>query len=85
MKNLNKLIKGEHVLGLTNVCFEKDRPCGAYQAGKQVGASHPSKNIMTTSRPLDLLRMDLFGLVAYINIGESKYRLVIVDDYTCFT
>jgi hypothetical protein len=42
-------------------------------------------NIMTTSRPLDLLRMDLFDLVAYINIGESKYRLVIVDDYTCFT
>jgi transposase InsO family protein len=29
MKNLHKLLKGEHVLGLTNVCFEKDRPCAA--------------------------------------------------------
>jgi hypothetical protein len=27
MKNLHKLLKGEHVLGLTDVCFEKDRPC----------------------------------------------------------
>jgi hypothetical protein len=33
-KNLHKLIKGEHVLGLTDVCFEKDRPCAACQAGK---------------------------------------------------
>jgi hypothetical protein len=23
MKNLHKLLKGEHVLGLTNVCFRK--------------------------------------------------------------
>jgi hypothetical protein len=34
MKNLHKLLKGEHVLGLTDVCFEKDRPCAACQAGK---------------------------------------------------
>jgi hypothetical protein len=37
MKNPHKLLKGEHVLGLTNVCFEKDRPCAACQVGKQVG------------------------------------------------
>jgi hypothetical protein len=30
-----------------------------------VGTSYPSKNIMTTSRPLELLHMDLFGPVAY--------------------
>jgi hypothetical protein len=34
MKNRQKLLKGEHVLGLTNVSFEKDRPCAACQAGK---------------------------------------------------
>jgi hypothetical protein len=34
MKNLHKLLKGDHVLGLTDVCFEKDRPCAACQAGK---------------------------------------------------
>jgi hypothetical protein len=36
---------------------------------------------MTTSRPLELLHMDLFGPVAYLNIGGSKYGLVIVDDF----
>jgi hypothetical protein len=64
MKNLHKLLKGEHILGLTNVHFEKD---------------------MTTDRPLELLHMDLFGPIAYISIGESKYCLVIVDDYSHFT
>jgi hypothetical protein len=29
MKNLHKLLKGEHILGLTNVHFEKDRVCRA--------------------------------------------------------
>jgi hypothetical protein len=38
MKNLHKLLKREHILGLTNVHFEKDRVCSACQAGKQVGA-----------------------------------------------
>jgi hypothetical protein len=33
---------------------------------------------MTTSRPLELLHMDLFGPVAYLSIGGSKYGLVIV-------
>jgi hypothetical protein len=40
---------------------------------------------MTTKRTLELLHMDLFGLIAYISIGGSKYCLVIVDDYSRFT
>jgi hypothetical protein len=61
------------------------RVCSACQAGKQVGVHHPHKNIMTTDRPLELLHMDLFGPIAYISIGRSKYCLVIVDDYSRFT
>jgi hypothetical protein len=85
MRNLHKLLKGEHILGLTNVHFEKERICSACQAGKQVGAHHPHKNIMTTERPLELLHMDQFGSIAYISIDRSKYCLVIVDDYSRFT
>jgi hypothetical protein len=85
MKNLHKLLKGEHILGLTSVHFEKDRICSACQAGKQVGVHHPHKNIRTTDSPLELLHMDLFGLIAYISIDGSKYCLVIVDDYSRFT
>jgi hypothetical protein len=85
MKNVHNLLKGEHILGLTNVHFEKDRVCSACQAGKQVGSHHPHKNIMTTDMPLELLHMDLFGPIAYISISGSKYYLVIVDDYSRFT
>jgi transposase InsO family protein len=85
MKNLHKLLKGEHLLGLTNVRFEKDRPCVACQTGKQVGSTHQSKNMMMTSRQLELLHMDLFVPIAYFSIGGSKYGLVIVDDFSRFT
>jgi hypothetical protein len=85
MKNLHKLLKREHILGLRNVHFEKDRVCSTCQAGKQVGAHHPHKNKMTTDRPLELLHMDLFGPIAHISIGGSKYCLVIKDDYSRFT
>jgi hypothetical protein len=37
MRNLAKLQKDKHILGLTNVHFEKNRICGACQARKQVG------------------------------------------------
>jgi hypothetical protein len=32
LRNLNKLQKEGHILGLTNILFEKDMPCGACQA-----------------------------------------------------
>jgi hypothetical protein len=85
MKNLHKLLKGAHEFGLTDVCFKKYRPCATCQTGKQVGTTHTSKNVMTTSRPLELLHMDLFRPAAYLNIEGSKYGLVIVDKYSCFT
>jgi hypothetical protein len=81
MKNLHKLLKGEHVLGLTNVTFEKYRPCAACQAGKQVGNAHHSKNVMTTSRPLKLLHMDLFGPIAYLSIGEVSMVLLLLMSF----
>jgi hypothetical protein len=43
----------------------------------------PSPNV-TTSRLLELLHIDLFRFVDYLNIEESKYGLVIVDDYSRF-
>jgi hypothetical protein len=46
-----------------------------------VGSTHHGKNVMTTSRPLELLHMDLFGPIPYVIIGGSTYGLVIVDDF----
>jgi hypothetical protein len=40
MKNLHMLLKGEHILGLTNVHFEKDRVSHAMQGSKLVPTIH---------------------------------------------
>ena len=34
MRNLDKLIKGDHILGVKDVIFDKDRLCSAFQVGK---------------------------------------------------
>jgi hypothetical protein len=67
-----------------NIAFEKDMPCGACQTRKQVGAPHYAKNIMTMTRPLEMLHINLFGPITYISIDGNKYDLVIVDDYSHF-
>ena len=58
MRNLRTLAKKKHVIGIEGVKFLKDHLCGASEAGKITRAKHPSKTIMTTSRPFELLHMD---------------------------
>jgi hypothetical protein len=73
------------VRGLKDVVFEKDKPCSACQAGKQVANTHPTKAFMSTSRPLELLHMDLFGPTIYASAGGNLYCMVIVDDFSRYT
>jgi transposase InsO family protein len=83
---LKKLMKHDLVIGLNNdIIFEKNKLCSACQVGKQVGNTHPTKNVMSTSRPLELLHMNLFGPTTYRNIGENSYGLIVVDDYSRYT
>ena len=65
--------------------FEKDKLCSSYQAGKQVGNTHPKKSMMSTSKAFELLHIDLFGPTQYTSIVGNKYDFVIVDDYTRYT
>ena len=53
MNHLNKLVKHDLVIGLPKLKFEKDRMCDAFQKGKQTKVSFKSKNIVSTSRPLE--------------------------------
>src|SRR4051812_13793931 len=82
MINLQSLIKGEHVVGISDVSFAKDRVCSACIAGKQHEKQHKVKTIITSSRPFELLHLDLFGPTSYDSLGGRRYSLVIVDDYT---
>ncbi|GJU42670.1 retrovirus-related pol polyprotein from transposon TNT 1-94 [Tanacetum coccineum] len=56
--------------------------CDACKIGKQAHASHKAKNMVSTTRCLELLHMDLFGPSAVRSYGGNRYTLVIVDDYS---
>ncbi|GJS70646.1 putative ribonuclease H-like domain-containing protein [Tanacetum coccineum] len=59
--------------------------CDAYKIGKKAHFSHKAKNIVSTTRRLELLHMDLFGPSAARSYGGNLYTLVIVDEYSRYT
>ncbi|GJR84464.1 retrovirus-related pol polyprotein from transposon TNT 1-94 [Tanacetum coccineum] len=59
--------------------------CDACKIGKQTHVNHKAKNMVSTTRCLELIHMDLFGLSAVLNYGGNRYTLVIVDDYSRHT
>jgi transposase InsO family protein len=86
MNQLKKLMKHALVIGLnSDIIFEKNKLCSTCQAGKQVGNTHPTKSVMSTSRPLKILHIDLFGPTTYRSIGGNGYGLAVVDDYSRYT
>jgi len=50
-----------------------------------VKSSFKIKDIVSTSRPLELLHIDLIGPVNTASLYGSKYGLVIVDDHSRWT
>ncbi|KAK1670539.1 hypothetical protein QYE76_058698 [Lolium multiflorum] len=68
--------------------YKKEKPAQKKNKklhGKQLKKRHPINNIVTTSGPLELLHLDLFGPSHYDTLGGSKYGLVIVDDYSRYS
>src|SRR3954470_2618187 len=85
MRSLQSLLKGDHVRGLTNVSFAKDRACSACIEGKLHEKAHPPTTIIFSKRPLELLHLDLFGPPSFDSLGGRKYCLVIVGDCSRYT
>ena len=87
MRDLHTLVKKKHVIGIEGVKFLKDHLCAACETRKMTKSKHPSKTIMTTTRPFELLHMDLFGPTHYsaFTNAASLYGFVIVDDYSRYT
>ena len=65
-----------------SVSFSKDRVCRACVEGKMHDIKHPSKTIISSKRILELLHEDMFGPISQDSLGNKKYCLVIVDDYS---
>ena len=52
---------------------------------KQTKSSFHNKNIVLTTRPLELLHLDLFRPTRTTSLDGKKYGLVIIDDFSKFT
>ena len=85
MDTISKLLKKDLVKGLPKLDFSKNKICHACQQGKQTKNSFKSKDVVSTSRPFQLLHMDLFGPTQTLSLSGKRYTLVIVDDFTRFT
>ncbi|KAH9717278.1 hypothetical protein KPL71_021758 [Citrus sinensis] len=85
MDLISKIVKNDLVKGLPKISFQKDRICEACQFGKQIKTSFKSKNYVSTSKPLQLLHIDLFGPSRYASLSGKYYAFVIVDDYSRYT
>ncbi|GJW11150.1 retrovirus-related pol polyprotein from transposon TNT 1-94 [Tanacetum coccineum] len=81
MRLIQSLASKELVRNLPKLKFDQHF-CDACKIGKQAHASHKAKNIVSMTRCLELLHIDLFGPSSVRSYGGNRYPLVIVDDYS---
>ncbi|XP_031121052.1 uncharacterized protein LOC116024300 [Ipomoea triloba] len=74
-KTINQLARKNLVEGLPDIVYKKDQVCDACQKGKQIKSSFKSKTHESTSRPLSLLHMDLFGPVDPVSVSGISHQL----------
>ena len=84
-KHLSIISKHESVLGITKLSRINNVVCEPCQLGKQTKAKHPGTQTSATSRPLELLHMDLMGPTRIESLGGKRYIMVTVDDFTRYT
>ncbi|GKF60019.1 retrovirus-related pol polyprotein from transposon TNT 1-94, partial [Tanacetum coccineum] len=84
MRLIQSLASKELLRNLPKLKFDQNF-CDASKMGKQPHASHKAKNIVSTTRCLEVLHMDLFGPSTVQSYRGNRYTLVIVDDYSRYT
>ena len=84
-RNLIHIANKERVKGIPKLKSEPKTICGECMKGKQVKSTHKKIFDINTTRPLDLLHMDLMGPMRTESIGGKRYVLVVVDDYSRFS
>ncbi|GJU39358.1 retrovirus-related pol polyprotein from transposon TNT 1-94 [Tanacetum coccineum] len=81
MHLIQSLASKELVRNLPKLKFDQHF-CDACKIGKQAYTSHKAKNVVSTTRFLELLHMDLIGPSAVRSYRGNRYTLVVVDDYS---
>ena len=84
-KHLSIVSKHESVLGIPKLSRMSNVVCGPCQLGKHTKAKHLGTQTSTTSRPLELLHLDLTCSTRNESLGGKGYIMVVVDDFTTYT
>ena len=84
-KQVAKVSKLEAVVGFPKFGKMENNICGACQMGKQTKSNHHKVNVISTSRCLELLHVDLMGPTKTESLGGKRYIMVIVDDFSRYT
>ena len=85
MNLITQLHKNELVRSFPNISFENDKVCEACQMEKQIKTYFKNKKFISSSRPLELLHVDLFGPSRIISPKGKSYAFVIMDDFSRYT
>ena len=80
-KNLSIVSKYESVLGITKLSSVNNVVYGPCQLGKQKKAKHLGTQTSATSKPLELLNLELIGPIRTESLGGKRYIMVVVDDF----
>ena len=70
---------------LSKLKAPKEVVCDECKRNKQARSSFQVKNVVSTSKPLQLLHLNLFGPMSVSSLNEKHYVFVIVDDFSRFT
>ncbi|XP_070036121.1 uncharacterized protein [Nicotiana tomentosiformis] len=85
LSQLNKLVSKNLVIGLPNNKFKEDKVCEACARGKHVRSSFQSGKMVSITRTMELVHMDLCGPMRILSRDGKRYIMVLVDDYSRFT
>ena len=68
-KSLNETIAVEAVLGIPKIKIDLEKKCGLCQMGKKIRSSQEMMQHLSTARVLELIHMDLMGLMLVERMG----------------
>ena len=74
------------VRGLLEILFkDNNKICESCVQGKQIRNSFKSRSENLSTKLLELIHMNLFGLTRSVSLSGKKYRYILVDDFLRFT
>ena len=79
------LVNRKNVRDIPRLSGEPKPICGECMKGKQTKSFHKKVKEIRTTKSLDLLHMDLIGLMHTKSRGDKRYVLVVVDDFSKYS